>query len=514
MNALACGVIVVDAVALWAKLFQPHAATTGAEAVNRLQTPFDYWNALGIFAAMGGLLALGLVLEGPPTRLRTALAGAVPVSLLVIYFTFSRGSFVAVGLGLIVMLLLPGDRRRRIVQAAGLAIPSAALLLAAASMHQLARHPPSSAHPVRLHHWIRRAGSEGHEVALLLVLAVAACCALTANWPLVEERVRASPSARKAVVGASALVVAVILAVLVVRVGSPVKLVSEGLGPLQAPPPPSHRDLNNRLASVSLNGRGRFWDVAWSDFTAHPIAGSGAGTFRRYWLEHRTIDANISDAHSFVLQTAAELGIVGLALLGVVIGSVLVAVFRAWRHPATPTLAAVFVAFVVHAASDRDWEVPAVACFGLCAAAALLWLAGSGGGIVVRNGKRRALAIALAVFTVIGAWELAGNLALSRARVDFNHHSYSSARQLAEVATWLAPWSAQGPLLQGRIAVARHDPGAAGPRFSSAVSRDGGLWYAWWQLGQYGPADGRPAARERARRLDPLDVAALNSAAG
>ena len=223
-------------------------------------------------------------------------------------------------------------------------------------------------------------------MALVLALAVAACCVLTASWPKVEARVRANPAARKALTAAAALVVVVVLGGVLVRVGSPVRLVSEGLGPLQQPPPPSHRDLNNRLASVSLNGRGRFWDAAWSDFTSHPVAGSGAGTFKRYWLQHRTVDANISDAHSFLLQTGAELGLVGVVLLLVVVGAALVAAFRAWRHPAVPALAAVFAAFLVHAASDRDWEVPAVACFALCVAAALVRLASGGDWIVIRGG--------------------------------------------------------------------------------------------------------------------------------
>ena len=311
-------------------------------------------------------------------------------------------------------------------------------------------------------------------MALVLALAVAACCILTASWPKVEARVRANPAARKALTAAAALVVVVVLGGILVRVGSPVHLVSEGLGPLQQPPPPSHRrNLNNRLASVSLNGRGRFWDAAWSDFTSHPVAGSGAGTFKRYWLQHRTVDANISDAHSFLLQTGAELGLVGVVLLLIVVGAALVAAFRAWRHPAVPALAAVFAAFLVHAASDRDWEVPAVACFALCVAAALVRLASGGDWIVIRGGARRALMIALAVVVAVGAWEFAGNLAMSRARVNLDHRSYGAARWKAEGATWLAPWAARGRCCRDasplpRRIRARRRPTSPGRRLATA----------------------------------------------
>ena len=83
---------VIDVVALWAKLVNVHYTASGAARVNRLQTPFEYWNALGIFGVIGFLLALGLVFENVRREVRIAAAGTLPATALVVYFTFSRGS--------------------------------------------------------------------------------------------------------------------------------------------------------------------------------------------------------------------------------------------------------------------------------------------------------------------------------------------------------------------------------------------------------------------------------------
>ena len=48
---------------------------------------------------------------------------------------------------------------------------------------------------------------------------------------------------------------------------------------------------------------------------AHPVAGSGAGTFSNWWLVRRNVPLSTQEAHSLYLETLAELGPLGLALL-------------------------------------------------------------------------------------------------------------------------------------------------------------------------------------------------------
>ena len=49
------------------------------------------------------------------------------------------------------------------------------------------------------------------------------------------------------------------------------------------------------------------------------------------WLRDRTVPEVVRDAHSIWLETAAELGLVGLALLAALVGGVALAAVRARR---------------------------------------------------------------------------------------------------------------------------------------------------------------------------------------
>src|SRR5579862_5164535 len=66
----------------------------------RLYQPLGYWNALGIFAVMGMLVALGLTARRGAAGLRCATAASIPFLACTTYFTFSRGAWVALAIGL------------------------------------------------------------------------------------------------------------------------------------------------------------------------------------------------------------------------------------------------------------------------------------------------------------------------------------------------------------------------------------------------------------------------------
>jgi len=111
-----------------------------------------------------------------------------------------------------------------------------------------------------------------------------------------------------------------------------------------------------------------YWHVAWAEVADAPLVGKGAGTFELAWLERQPIPASVHDAHSLYLELLAELGIVGLALLGLALAPPLLAGFRGGSAAA----AGGYVAFLAHAGLDWDWEFPAVTGAGLLCGAALL----------------------------------------------------------------------------------------------------------------------------------------------
>ena len=65
-----------------------------------------------------------------------------------------------------------------------------------------------------------------------------------------------------------------------------------------------------------------YWEVALGQFAADPLRGDGSGSFEVEWRREREIDEAVGDAHSLPLETAAELGPIGLALLAGLVGAV------------------------------------------------------------------------------------------------------------------------------------------------------------------------------------------------
>jgi hypothetical protein len=112
-----------------------------------------------------------------------------------------------------------------------------------------------------------------------------------------------------------------------------------------------------------------YWTVAWNEAAEAPLMGNGAGTFHLAWLEQQPVPVTVRDAHSLYLETLAELGVVGLALLALALAPPLAAAFRSRAGAAA---AGGYVTFLLHAGIDWDWEMPAVTVAGLLCGAALL----------------------------------------------------------------------------------------------------------------------------------------------
>ena len=85
--------------------------------------------------------------------------------------------------------------------------------------------------------------------------------------------------------------------------------------------PPATGATNQRFSSLGSN-RYAYWRVAIDTGADHPLAGVGASGFRVEWLRRRHIDEVVRDAHSLELETFAELGLVGVALLAALLGGV------------------------------------------------------------------------------------------------------------------------------------------------------------------------------------------------
>jgi tetratricopeptide (TPR) repeat protein len=129
---------------------------------------------------------------------------------------------------------------------------------------------------------------------------------------------------------------------------------------------------------LSLSGtRYLVWKSALKAFQAHPLDGTGAGTFEFWWNQHGTDPEFTIDAHSLWFQNMAELGLPGLLLIAAVVLAAIwlaIAVRREARRrvsagAATASLA-VFLVYLVHASVDWMWESTAVTVLALAVVAA------------------------------------------------------------------------------------------------------------------------------------------------
>jgi len=125
------------------------------------------------------------------------------------------------------------------------------------------------------------------------------------------------------------------------------------------------------------NDRIAYWRVAAKDFESHVAIGSGAGTYAAYWSRHPERAYFVPfHAHSVYLETAAELGVVGVGLLLVMLALPLSSI--ASRDPIRLGAACGFLAFVLHAGVDWDWDVPVVTTAALYLASVLVGGSGAG----------------------------------------------------------------------------------------------------------------------------------------
>src|SRR5919108_1978835 len=292
----------------------------------QLATPFGYWNALGLFVAIGLLLGVGFAANGRSVLLRAAAAAALVPLACTLYFTFSRGAWLAVAAGAIVALALDPARLRTVAILLAL-LPAPALAVFAASRSHALTHAGAP---------LAAAARDGHRVAVVLVVlsVLEALVALALCGPgrrLVENR-RAGIAAAATLV----VVVGVGAGAALVRAGGPAKLVGNAYDAFTSPERPNGSDLNRRLVNLSGSGRTDYWRVAWHDFVDHPLLGSGAGSYERFWIRDRPNAFYARDAHNLYLEVLAELGPVGLALLAIGLGTPLVAAVRLPRRPPPP----------------------------------------------------------------------------------------------------------------------------------------------------------------------------------
>jgi hypothetical protein len=457
----------------------------------RLSGPVGYWNALGLLAAMGVVLGAGMAARASSRLGRALAAASLPGLTLTLYFTFSRGAWIALAAGLAVALLLDRRRLQLLIFVATVA-PWIGLVVWRAAVS-----PALTTNGSALPDMAR----QGHRVAFIVLASSAAAALAVAALATVEARVRVPTRWRRvAAVGIAVMAVAAVGAAFV-RYGSPTTIASRAWHGFSSGSVAPGETLNSRLFHLSGTGRTTQWHVAWLDAQRHPLLGSGAGTFENVWFRDRPAPSKVRDAHNLYVETLAELGPLGLALLVAALGLPLVAGLRRRKDPLVFAAYGAYVAFLLHAAVDWDWEIPAVTLAALLCGAVLL--ADPGARPLMLPGRRIALAAAL-LLAATGVYTIASQLPLTYLSSSTAHRNWPAAERNARHASALAPWSAEPWLELGEAELNAGRLGFARQALRKAAHKSPNDWTVWADLARTTTGRERADAQARAAALNPL----------
>lgn len=476
------------------RLFPDRLGVFDPIAENRLSEPLGYWNGLGIFAAMGVLLALGLAARARSLTAR-ALAGALPVVLLsTLYFTFGRGPWIALAVAFVAAIALDPRRLQLLAAALVVGAPAGVGVLVAMQYDTLRREDA----PVAL------AAHDGHRLALVLAILAAVGAGAAVGFALAERRFAVTATVRRGFALAVVVAAAVALGAVFVRFGGPITLADKAHDSFTAPPPSFQKDIGERLFSFSGSYRADLWKSAWRDYRDHPVLGSGAGSYEQWWLQDRRFEHKVRDAHSLYLEVLAELGPVGLALLLVALGAPVAAAVIARRQPLASVAFAAYAAFLIHAGIDWDWELPAITVAALVCAAVLLVSARREETVLDPGPVARGSGVAAALLLVVVAFvSLTGNSAIAASDRAAEDGNWAKAGRQARKAKRWAPWSSEPWQRLGEAHLGQGDFVAAESDFREAIDREPRDFELWLDLARATDGAERARALARAHALNP-----------
>ncbi|MEN3283419.1 MAG: hypothetical protein V7607_4559 [Solirubrobacteraceae bacterium] len=502
--------VAVCGYALLTKVFP--GALNADKVYARLREPYGYWNAIGLTAALAGPACLWLGARRTGHAAISALAyPALGILFATLLLAYSRGALLALAVGCAVWFaVVPLRLRGAVVLAVG-ALGGGMVALWSFSQDALSKDSIA----------LTDRASAGHElgialVAMVLVLTIAGLAIGFAS----AQRAPSLGVRRQA--GA---VLLVLLALVPIAFVGALALSSRGLGGSLSKGWKNLTDPNaqgnivsndpNRLTAVG-SVRARYWNEALKMFKAHKALGVGAGGYATVRPRFRHDQLDVRHAHGYVVQTAADLGLLGLGVSLALLAAWLAASGRtvglwgagrgaAWsaERVGMGTLLTICVVFGVHSFVDWTWFVPGNAILALLCAG---WLAGRGPTdepilrrttprMAVRQPLRIGLAVAGAAVALVAAWTswqpqravAKGSEALSAAEAG----NFAQSRAEIADARAINPLSVDLLFQQAAIESADNNPEGARRALQEAVRKQPANPAPWEALAEFELGQGR-----------------------
>ncbi|MBS1868532.1 MAG: O-antigen ligase family protein [Actinobacteria bacterium] len=539
-GVLAAVVLASVVLCAWSLLVKSFPSISSLDLYARLRAPFDYWNAVGLMAALGipGCLWLGARRDGH-AALSALAAPALGLLLVALLLSYGRGPLLAavVATGCWFAIVPLRLRGAAVLATAG----AGAAIVCAWAFSNDALTKDGTPLDVR--------ADAGHSLGLLLLalLVVLLLAGLALSFAM--SRSALAPPTRRALgatlLAALALVPLAGIGALAASQRGLTGSISHGWHQLTDPNAQQPANAPGRLASVG-GVRARYWDNGFTIWREQPWLGVGADGYATARKPIQPDRLRVRHAHGYVPQTLADLGLVGMGLsvalliawLGAAARATGVRPRRRWgawllalartrdarlrpaarpRQPQTPeriglmTLATTAIAFGVHSTVDWTWFVPGTAVTGLVAAA---WVAGRGplGELAPSRaaGPRRratmharaALAAVVAVAGLAAAWTIwqpqrsaqANDAALAALADGQAQTALADAQDAAD----RNPLSIDPLLTLAAAQRAAHQTAAARSTFERIVRLQPANPESWLRFGEFEAAEGHP---QRALRL-------------
>jgi hypothetical protein len=304
-------------------------------------------------------------------------------------------------------------------------------------------------------------------------------------------------------------------------------------------------DNSGRLLQLD-NSRPLYWSEGIAVGEHALLTGVGAEGFATARTAYTTNPTSVSHAHSYVIETFADLGLIGLMVSLVLLVAWAIAAVRplaprtAWgslspertaEREGLITLFAVVLAFGVQSAIDWTWffagvSIPALLCAG--------WLAGRGPlatpvGVtatrkpILQRPFAGAAVIALVALALLGSWSIwqprraadALSASLNAADSGNTAAAFTAARDAARAD----PVAIEPLQILSSLYSAVRDPVAARAQLVQATRRQPDNPQTWLWLGQFDRVTGQPrraiGSLEHALALDRTDsftITQLNAA--
>ena len=319
----------------------------------RIDSTIGYSNSVAVLVGMAVALAVARTITIRNVLLRGLYAALTFAFLVVLYLTFSRGGIGSLGVGLVCLFVLTGNRLQVLANLLLLCVPGVWLLWRVQSLEGLiqARIPE------------QQRVADGTAFSSDLILALAVAFVLQAGYALVVNRYDLMPLGRR-LIGALALFGTVLaLGVGAFAVVNGYGGVGQAYGTLVNN---SHQTENvaQRLASLSLDTRQDYWRVGWEAWRERPLTGTGAGTFQYTWLENRPGIKGVKQIHNLYLEQGTETGVFAfLALAGFVVALVGYSARATWRSQGERRLllaglVSAVVIYLVSSLVEWHWYIP------------------------------------------------------------------------------------------------------------------------------------------------------------